>query len=158
MAHPEVRMENHKAPPRSFAARLNHAFAMLTKPDGSQYSNEDVSRHLAEQGERISVSYLYQLRSSKKDNPTLQHIEALAKFFGVPPGYFFDDAVTDRVEEQLDRLRAERERLAQIGDKDEVKLMALRAGELAPDRFRLVSELLDVVYRQQQLERGTTTR
>jgi transcriptional regulator with XRE-family HTH domain len=145
-------------PSRSFAARLNHAFAMLTKPDGSEYSNDEVSTCLREQGEQISVSYIWQLRTSKKDNPTLRHIEALAKFFGLPGGYFFDDAVTDRVDKQLEQLRQERERLAEIGGRDEVQLMALRAGQLAPDHFRLVSDLVEVVYRQQQAEQGPTTR
>jgi transcriptional regulator with XRE-family HTH domain len=143
---------------RSFAARLNHAFAMLTKPDGREYSNEEVSRSLREQGEQISVSYLFQLRSSKKDNPTLRHIEALGRFFGLPGSYFFDDAVTDRVNQQLEQLRQERERLAEIGGRDEVKLMALRAGQLAPDRFRLVSELVDVVLREQRTEQDSSTR
>jgi len=143
---------------RSFADRLNHAFAMLTKPGGGEYSNDEVATSLRRQGEQISVSYIWQLRTSKKDNPTLRHIEALAKFFGLPGGYFFDDAVTDRVDTQLEQLRQERERLAEIGGRDEVKLMALRAGQLAPDRFRLVSELVDVVYSQQQTEQGSISK
>ena len=139
---------------RSLAGRLNHAYEMLPKSDGSKYSNDEVSRTLGEQGEQISASYLWQLRTGKKDNPTLRHLEALAKFFGLPVAYFFDDTVTDRVDIQLEELRQERARLAEVGTRDAVKLMALRAGQLAPDRFRLVSELVDVVYRQQQMEQG----
>lgn len=139
---------------RSFADLLNHLFAVMTKPDGAEYSNDEVSSTLREQGEQISASYLWQLRKSKKDNPTRRHMKALAQFFGVPGGYFLEDEVTDRVDQQLEELRRERTRLADIGGRDDVQLMALRAGELAPDRFRLVQELVDVVYRQQQTEQG----
>ena len=143
---------------RSFAQLLNHLFATMAKPDGGEYSNEDVSSMLREQGEQISASYLWQLRTSKKDNPTRRHMKALAQFFGVPGGYFLEDAVTDRVDKQLNELRQERQRLAEIADRDDVKLMALRAGELAPSRLRLMKELLDVVYREQQAEQGAVKK
>ena len=31
------------------------------------------------------------LRSGQAANPQLRLIEAMARFFGVPPGFFFDD-------------------------------------------------------------------
>jgi transcriptional regulator with XRE-family HTH domain len=139
---------------RSLADRLNHLFAHNTPRDGQEYSNEYVAAAITAQGEvKISQSYIWQLRKSKKDNPTFKHLQALAGFFGVPVSYFFDDEVTDRVDEQLVRLRNEQRRLNELAGSSDVQLMAMRAGELSPHRRRLVMELLNVVYREEQAER-----
>jgi transcriptional regulator with XRE-family HTH domain len=146
-------------PGRSLAVKLNHLFARKTLRGGHEYSNEQVAAAISAQGEvKISQSYIWQLRKSKKDNPTYKHLQALAGFFGVPVSYFFDDEVTDRVDQQLDKLRSEQQRLNKIAGSSEVQLMAMRAGELSPHRRRLVMELLNVVYREQQAERGDGSR
>jgi transcriptional regulator with XRE-family HTH domain len=148
-------MVEHGPGRRSFADRLNYLFANKTPRDGQEYSNEQVAAAITAQGEvKISQSYIWQLRKSKKDNPTYKHLQALAGFFGVPVSYFFDDEVTDRVEAQLERLKTEQARLNEIAGSSEAQLMAMRAGELAPHRRRLVMELLNVVYREEQAERG----
>lgn len=139
---------------RSLADRLNHLFSRYTARSGQEYSNEHVAAAIADTGVTISQSYIWQLRKGKKDNPTFKHLQALAGFFGVPVSYFFDDEVTDRVDQQLESLRDQRNRLDEIASRSEAQLMAMRAGELSPDRRRLVMELLDVVYRQEQAERG----
>lgn len=139
---------------RSLADKLNHLFARHTSRSGHEYSNEQVAAAIAENGVTISQSYIWQLRKGKKDNPTFKHLQALAGFFGVPVSYFFDDEVTDRVNEQLKSLQDEQTRLNQLAAGSDAQLMAMRAGELSPDRRRLVMELLDVVYRQEQAERG----
>jgi len=139
---------------RSFADRLNYLYATVTKPDGGEYSDAEVSQGASQLGEPISASYLWQLRKGKKTNPTLRHVETLRKFFGVSVEYFSDDDVADRVEAQLAELKREQERLAEIAGRDSVKLMALRAGELTPDRFRMVSQLVDAVYRDQLASGG----
>lgn len=142
-------------PGRSLAGKLNYLFAHKTPRDGQEYSNEQVAAAITARSEvKISQSYIWQLRKSKKDNPTYKHLQALAGFFGVPVSYFFDDEVTDRVDQQLDRLRSEQQRLNKIAGSSDVQLMAMRAGELSPHRRRLVMELLNVVYREQQAERG----
>lgn len=142
------------APGRGLADKLNHLFTVTTSRDGQEYSNEQVAAAITAQGEKISQSYIWQLRKSKKDNPTFKHLQALAGFFGVPVSYFFDDEVTDRVDQQLADLKAEQARLTEIAAGSDAQLMAMRAGELAPHRRRLVMELLNVVYREEQAERG----
>ena len=139
---------------RSLADKLNQLFARHTARPGHEYSNEQVAGAIADTGVTISQSYIWQLRKGKKDNPTFKHLQALAGFFGVPVSYFFDDEVTDRVNEQLKSLQDEQTRLNQLAAGSDAQLMAMRAGELSPDRRRLVMELLDVVYRQEQAERG----
>ena len=43
------------------------------------------------------------------DNPTIQHLTALATYFGVPVSYFLDDEQTRRVDAQLDLLQSIRD-------------------------------------------------
>jgi transcriptional regulator with XRE-family HTH domain len=140
---------------RIFVDRLNYLYATVTKPDGSEYSNDEVAKGASELGEPISSSYLWQIRKGKKLNPSMWHAESLARFFGVSVDYFSKDDVADRVQAQLAELKREQERLAEIASRDPVKLMALRAGELTPDRFRMVSDLVDVVYRDQLAEEAS---
>ncbi|QFU93149.1 helix-turn-helix domain-containing protein [Amycolatopsis sp. YIM 10] len=142
---------------RSLADKLNHLFANQTPRSGQEYSNEHVAATISDQGEvKISQSYIWQLRKGKKDNPTFKHLQALAGFFGVPASYFFDDAVTDRVDRQLAELKSEQARLNEIAGSSDAQLMAMRAGELSPERRRLVMELLNVVYREEQAARADT--
>ena len=60
----------------------------------------------AHNGITFSAAYLWQLRTGAKDNPTIRHIEALARFFDVSPSYFFDDELTDLPEAELRLLAA----------------------------------------------------
>lgn len=139
---------------RSLGDKLNHLFASVKPRGGQEYSNEHVASAITAKGVTISQSYIWQLRKSKKDNPTLKHLQALADFFGVPVSYFFDDEVTDRVNEQLEHLQAQQERLSELAGGSEAQMIAMRAGELSPARRQQVIDLLDVVYRLEQSERG----
>jgi transcriptional regulator with XRE-family HTH domain len=151
-------MVDNPTPGRSLADKLNYLFAHNTPRNGQAYSNEQVATAISARGEvTISQSYIWQLRKSKKDNPTYKHLQALAGFFGVPISYFFDDEVTDRVEAQLVKLRSEQLRLNEIAGTSEVQLMAMRAGELSPRRRKLVMELLNVVYREEKAEQAVAS-
>jgi transcriptional regulator with XRE-family HTH domain len=138
---------------RDFADKLNHLFAVTKSPDGDEYSNDFAADSITVAGTKISGTYIWQLRKRKRDNPTIKHVEGLAKLFGVPVNYFFDDGVTDRVDQQLRDLAAEQERLKANAGDQEAQRIAMRAGELTPDRRQLVMDLLDVVYRDQQAAR-----
>lgn len=150
-------MTKTQPPPRTLAEKLNHLFETIHPPGRRPYSNEEAAAAIGETGVTISQSYIWLLRKGQRDNPTLKHIEALARFFGVPPAYFFDDHVTDRISQQLQVLKQEQARLNEAVGKEEAKLMAMRAGELSQERRRQVRELLDVVYRLEQAERGGTS-
>lgn len=142
--------------PVTLADRLNHLFATV-RPRGRgnrEYSNEDVAAEIGRvSGVTISQSYIWQLRKGKKDNPTLRHLQALAEFFGVPVAYFFDNEITDRVNAQLHELRAEQARRDADEESGDIALLAMRAGELSPERRQQVMDLLDVVYQLEQAER-----
>lgn len=136
----------------SLADKLNRLFATVRPDSSHEYSNEQVAAAVREAGTPISQSYIWQLRKSKKTNPTLKHLQALARFFGVPTAYFVEDETTARVTEQLARLAAEQARLHEASQGSDVKLMAMRAGQLTQEHRKQVMDLLDVVYRLEQAE------
>lgn len=142
-------------PPGTLAAKLNHLFATV-KPAGSsrEYTNEQVADAICESGEKISTTYIWQLRSGRRDNPTIKHLEGLAKFFGIPIPYFFDEDVTQHVDQRLAELRDAHERLLAATSRDEIQVMAARAGALSPEGFNQVAEMVNVVYELEQLKRG----
>jgi len=76
-----------------FGERLNSLFA--TRPDpatGQPYSLRDVSEGT---NGLVSRAYLSTLRRGGVAMPGLQIIEALARFFGVPTGYFLGHDTSD---------------------------------------------------------------
>lgn len=122
--------------------RLEHLFRTIVRSDGREYSNEEVAATIArDQGVSISASYLWYLRTGQRDNPTLKHLTALARFFGVPPAYFFDEQARAEVEAELALLSAMRD----AGVRD----IALRAAGLSPASLEAIRE---VISRVRQLE------
>ena len=136
----------HKADPPSgatLADRLNHLFATITPPGRGPYTNQEVAAGIREAGTEISAQYISLLRRGERDNPTLKHLEALARFFGVPPAYFFDEETTRRVDEELAALAALRE----AG----VRGVALRAAGLSPKGLDAVHAIIEQVRRLEGL-------
>ena len=149
-------MAQEPAPAQTLAAKLNHLFATRLRPDRKEYSNEQVATAIlaTKSVKTLSQSYIWQLRNGVKDNPTVRHLQGLSNFFDVPVAYFFDDDVSDRVDQQLEEIKAEQDRLTEIAAGSELQLLAMRASELSPARRQQVMDLLDVVYRLEQAERG----
>lgn len=120
---------------RSFAAKLNHLFETVVPVGGGTYSTEEVARAISSGSVSISGSYIWLLRKGQRDNPTLKHIEALARFFGVPPAYFFEDQVAKAVDRELELMVA----LRSAG----VQHVALRAAGLSPRSLRTIKEIIE---------------
>lgn len=119
----------------TLAERLDALFRAV-HPRGRQYTHEEVARGAeARGGPTISATYVWQLRNGTRDNPTKNHLEALAGFFGVPPSYFFD-------EEASDKIAAELELLAVLRDQD-VRNVALRAANLTPEARAALTQLIE---------------
>ncbi|MFM9372842.1 helix-turn-helix domain-containing protein [Streptomyces sp. Da 82-17] len=132
----------------TLAVRLNHLFEVI-RPAGRDrpYSNDELAALLQEQGgPTISGTYLWQLRTGRRDNPTKRHLEALADFFGVPVAYFFDDDVARRVGSDLETLL----RLRESG----VQSVALRAVGLSPKSMDAVLAMIDRVRELEGLPPG----
>ncbi len=137
--------------PQSFAARLDHLFKMTADADGHEHSYRAVATAIeAAGGPTVSASYLHQLRTGQKDNPTKRHLEALAAYFGVPPAYFFDDRLAAEVDAQLAMLRT----LRDTG----VMTVALRAQGLSEESLQILTQLIDRTRRLEGLDQSKSRR
>ena len=79
--------------------RLDHLFETVHPKTRGAYSYQEVADAILEAAgpdpdgkAPISPSYIWQLRTGMKENPTRRHIALLAAFFNVSPLYFFEDA------------------------------------------------------------------
>ncbi|WP_069811739.1 helix-turn-helix domain-containing protein [Streptomyces sp. TP-A0874] len=127
----------------TLAEKIDALFRVVRRPNREPYSNEDVARACREvTGESFSATYLWQLRTGRRDNPTKRHLEALAQFFQVPVAYFFDDEAGREIAEELELLGALRE----AG----VRSVALRAVNLSPEGVGTISDMIDVIARRER--------
>ncbi len=75
--------------------RMDHLFRNQLNRRGREYTYREVTADVTGQGgTTFSPAYPWQLHTGAKDNPTIRHLEALARFFLVSPSYFFDDELT----------------------------------------------------------------
>lgn len=132
-----------EGPSRTLAQKIEHLFATTTPNGQKAPSHEDVATAInIAAGERaISATYIWQLRTGRKTNPTKKHLEALAHYFGVSPAYFLDNEDAQRIDEQLALLQALKE--------SDVRSIALRAHGLSASSRQT---LADVVSQLRKLE------
>ncbi|ANW22603.1 helix-turn-helix domain-containing protein [Streptomyces clavuligerus] len=136
--------------PSTLSGKIEELFRVVRRPDNQPYSNEEVAASCRRTtGESFSATYLWQLRTGRRDNPTKRHLEALAQFFQVPPAYFFDDAQGADVSAQLALIAA----LRDAG----VRNVTLRAVGLSPESLGTVTELIEVIARRERAARRTDT-
>jgi transcriptional regulator with XRE-family HTH domain len=143
LAHVDSRKETEgvteaeAATPGTLAEKLDYLFRVMRPKGGGEYTYRDVAQHIndAGTGTTISSSYLWQLRRGEKTNPTIKHIEAIAKFFGVPPSYFLDDESTQEITAQLELLAAMRD--------SNVREIATRASDLSEPALKMIKNVID---------------
>jgi transcriptional regulator with XRE-family HTH domain len=123
----------------SLTVRLNTLFDKVRKPDGTTFSLREVAEAITAAGEPISHAYIGQLRTGKKDDPTLSHLKALAKFFGVPVEYFTRDELAAEVDAELNLAAA----LMQV----RARTVALRQSVIpeAQEALGALTELLNTI-------------
>lgn len=127
----------------SLAEKIGTLFQVVRRPNREQFSHEEVARACREAtGETFSATYLWQLRTGRRDNPTKRHLEALAQFFQVPVAYFFDDDQSSAIARELELLGA----LRDAG----VRSVALRAVNLSPEGIGTISDMIDVLARRER--------
>ena len=130
---------------RSFAERLDFLIRTVRPAGRGEYSYEELAAEIGRRvGLTISGSYIWQLRTGKKDNPTKRHIEALASFFGVPAAYFFDDGEAERIDAELKLLAAMRD--------SGVRSVALRSAGLSRASLDVISAMIEQTRRLEGLD------
>lgn len=121
---------------RLLADRLDHLFRTVHPKDRGPYNHAEVAEAINQAaGETvISATYVWQLRTGRRDNPTRKHLSALAAFFGVSPMYFFGGAEA-RDDEQARLITALKD--------DAVRDMALRAAGLSDHALKAITGMIE---------------
>ncbi|MEE1798160.1 helix-turn-helix domain-containing protein [Streptomyces sp. JV176] len=129
---------------RKLGDRLNRLFDAVHPPGRGPYSNAEVAELMAERGlETVTPTYLWMLRTGRRDNPTMRHLEAIAAFFGVPAAYWFDDDVAEKTAQELKLLELLRD--------SKVKNVLLRLSDVSADGKEAVLGLVDGVRKMEGL-------
>ena len=121
------------AEPGPLAQRIDKLFKSV-RPKGREYTYDEVAHGCEAMAGTFSKTYVWQLRTGQRDNPTKRHLEALASFFGVPVAYFFDDAAAKRIYSQLELAVALRD--------SAVRDIALRAMAMDEATRRSVAQIV----------------
>lgn len=112
---------------------------------GRRYTTKEIANKINEAAERdgtgvtISAAYVGEMRRGVTTDPRTSHVQALARAFGVDPGFFVDDRVTRRVQEQIDMLNE----LRQMKVQQVALRRVLRQQGLSDDSTRLIELLVD---------------
>lgn len=123
---------------RTFADKLAYLFETVHPREKKPYTYREVSDAIAaEQGADVSVSYLYLLRSGRRDNPGLHQIKAISQFFGVPPSYFLDSAESKKIREELTFIATMRDA--------RIKGIAMRSVGLSDGSLATVQQIIEQV-------------
>src|SRR5579872_3812834 len=95
-------------PQSRMAEALDYLFKTVHPKERGPYSYKEAAALINEAAgdDVISHSYLWQLRTGKRDNPTIRQIAVLSAFFGVSPLYFFDDEAAKRAAPQIELANA----------------------------------------------------
>ncbi len=126
------------------SAKLNKLFEIMRNPSEPPLTNAAAAHAITEKtGVSISPAYMWQLRSGFKRNPTVQHLRAIAEFFGVPASYLIDPDSSPKIDAQLQLLQA----LRDTGVKD----LAMRASGLTPEAISSLAAMVDEVRKLQDL-------
>lgn len=135
-------------PRRTLAQKLESLVRTVHEPGRGPYSTREIAdainhRHGAQM---ISHSTVANLLSGKQTNPTMAVLELLAEFLRVPTSYFFDDALADRMDKELELVAA----LRDAGIRD----LALRAVGLDDDARQAVRAMIDALQHGQARHRS----
>jgi len=119
------------------ASRLDHLFRTVHPQDRGPYTPKEVTDAInaTAGGPVISATYLWQLRTGRRSNPTHKHLSLLAEYFGVSPMYFFDDAEADRGVLPADVALAVKD--------DNIREIALRSAGLSERSLKAIRDMIE---------------
>jgi transcriptional regulator with XRE-family HTH domain len=131
-------MPRQTRPPEGLLAeRLDHLFRTVHPKDRGPFTPAEVAEAINEAADEkvVSGTYLWLLRTGQRDNPTMKHLVAIARFFGIPPTYFFPDDIV-----QQNAVPAEV--TAALSD-DKVREVALRAAGLSDRSLKAITDMIN---------------
>ncbi len=125
----------------TLAEKIDHLFKQFTRPDGREYTYQDVELGT---GKAITDTYVWKLRSGQATNPSYRVLKALSDFFEVPVSYFFGEEVAPDYLQQM--------QLASQLHKAGVANIALRASGLDERGRQAILDMIEYVRKAQGLE------
>ncbi|MCC3650701.1 hypothetical protein LIX60_04230 [Streptomyces sp. S07_1.15] len=129
---------------REFGQRLNELIAAMHPDQRKRPGYARLAKEIRETtGGAISGTYLWELATGKKRNVTLEQLDVLAEFFGVPPEYFLNEETAERVNSQLKLATALRDA--------RVRNLALRADGLSAESLDALLIMVNEARRVQNL-------
>jgi len=129
--------------PRTLADKVNWLIDRANPAGRGPFSNNEVAALVKDAtGEEVSYTTIWKLRNGQAQNPQKRLIEALARTFGVPPAFFFDD-----YGEQAGLLQEQVELLALVRDANisSAQLRAILA--LSPAARQAITDLVEATAR-----------
>ncbi|AMU77709.1 Helix-turn-helix protein [Mycobacteroides abscessus subsp. massiliense] len=125
----------------SLAAKLTKLYEVMS-PAGEPPSDATIADGILEKtGVQMSAPYLCLLRTGKRTNPTVQNVQAIAEYFGVPASYLIDTGADAAIESELRLVKAMRD--------NGVRDIAARLSGLTPES---IGNLAGIVDRLRELE------
>ena len=124
---------------RTLADKVNWLIDRARPAGRGPYTNAELAALIERTtGDKVSYTTVWKLRNGQAANPQMKLIAALARTFGVPAGFFFDDSG----EHQAGLLREQVERLALVRDA-RVSSTQLRVfADLSPEARTAIIDLI----------------
>lgn len=128
-----------------FANVLNYLFVTRLKDEQGRKRPYKL-REVAE-GTGISIAYLSEARRGNIDDPHMNKVVALAKFFKVSPTIFLDEVDPFTATQLGETARAERDLQQTLLAPDMIQIVA-RMGSYSPVERSMVAEVMDTFVHQ----------
>ena len=128
---------------RTLADKVNWLIDRAHPVGRGPFSNNEVAALIKDvAGEEVSYTTVWKLRNGQAQNPQKRLIEALARTFGVPPAFFFDD-----YNEQAGLLQEQVELLALVRDAQITGAQLRAILELSPQARQAIADLAEATVR-----------
>lgn len=138
---------------RTIAEKLDFLIQNIHPQGRGPYSTREIEaliKQRAAEGEpTVAHATISNIRSGKITNPGADSLRALASFFGVKVGYFFDDAVSGPIDARIREIKGDVERaaagedLADALEDKEVRAVLFRLGGLSTSALRGIKGMVD---------------
>ncbi|MEV6832616.1 helix-turn-helix transcriptional regulator [Amycolatopsis sp. NPDC051102] len=123
---------------RTLADALTTLIDKKAARDGEHtVTDQEIGAHIGK-----SRTTVWKLRTGQEQNPKIETLEALARFFGVKVTYFLDEEKAAAADEQLESLAAAR-RLQEAAERGGVLGINARLGSLSPESLLAVARLIE---------------
>ncbi|MBV9451095.1 MAG: hypothetical protein JO345_34930 [Streptosporangiaceae bacterium] len=130
---------------RTLAEKVEWLIQHMWPADASPpKTNADAAAAItAATGEELSSTAIWKLRTGRGDNPTLKTLTALARFFGVPVGFFGEG-------EEAESLGDQAALLVMLREKGVTRAALRSLGDLSSEGRQMITDMIESVARMER--------